>query len=281
MRRAGSTGMMSTMGQIAGSAERIAATVSGRSMVAWRSAGRKPSVVCIHGAGISSREFRPFIEVLGRDHDAWTVDLPGFGASERPPRPPALRALADAVAEWLTAVDLDGAVLLGGSFGCQVAVDAAVRHPDRIAGLVLVGPTVDAAARGFTRQLLRWMRNSPHERASMARLNLADYRDAGVRGVVGAFAETLRDRIEDKLPHVPTPTLVVRGAHDRLVPQEWAEEVTRLLPAGRLAVVPDSGHMVPYRQPQALARLVNDFLADDIVSTRAGEAARTEERRTG
>ncbi|UQA91182.1 alpha/beta fold hydrolase [Streptomyces halobius] len=47
-------------------------------------------------------------------------------------------------------------MLLGGSFGCQVAVVAAARHPDRIAGLVLVGPTVDPAARSFVRQLLRW-----------------------------------------------------------------------------------------------------------------------------
>ncbi|UQA97109.1 alpha/beta fold hydrolase [Streptomyces halobius] len=258
--------------------ERITATVNGRPMVAWRSAGPEPPVVCVHGAGISSRTFRPFTEVLGHAHDAWAVDLPGFGAGAGPPRPLVLRALADAVAEWLTAVGLDHAVLLGGSFGCQVAVDTAVRHPARIAGLVLVGPTVDAAARGFTRQLLRWIRNSPHERASMAPLNLADYRDAGVRGVAGAFAESLRDRIEDKLPHVLMPALVVRGAEDRLVPQERAEEVTRLLPVGRLSVVPDSGHMVPYRRPHALAGLVGDFLTHAGV-TDPGE--RSADRRTG
>ena len=232
-------------------------------MVAWRETGCGPPVVCVHGAGVSSREFRPFLEALGPHHDAWSVDLPGFGASAGPKRPLGLRALADALTEWLTAVGLDQVVLLGGSFGCQVAVDLAVRHPGRIAALVLVGPTVDPAARGFLRQVLRWARNAPRERPSMAPLNLADYRDAGPRRLVGVFAESLRDRVEDKLPHVPVPTLVVRGAHDRLVPQEWAEEVTRLLPAGRLAVVPESGHMVPYRQPDALAVLVRNFLAQE------------------
>ncbi|GAU69331.1 putative hydrolase [Streptomyces sp. NBRC 110611] len=259
--------------------QRITAMVGGCPMVAWRRAGRRPSVVCLHGAGVSSREFQPFVEVLGRDRDAWTVDLPGFGASGRPPHPLVLRALADAVVEWLAAVDLDQAVLLGGSFGCQVAVDAAVRHPDRIAGLVLVGPTVDPAARSFARQLLRWMRNSPHERLSMAPLNLADYRDAGLRRVVGAFVETLRDRMEDKLPSVTVPTLVVRGARDRMVPQDWAEEVTRLLPAGRLAVVPDAGHMVPYRRPHALAGLVDDFLTHECEGGGAGDGTRPGDRR--
>ncbi|MEU0671053.1 alpha/beta hydrolase [Streptomyces lavendulocolor] len=259
--------------------QRITAVVSGRPMVAWRASGARPSVVCVHGAGVTSREFQPFIRVLGRRHDVWSVDLPGFGASSGPPRPLGLRALADAVAQWQAAVDLDRVVLLGGSFGCQVAVDAAVRHPDRVAGLVLVGPTVDSAARGFVRQLMRWLRNSPHERASMALLNLADYRDAGVRRVAGAFAESLRDRIEDKLPHVCVPTLVVRGADDRLVSQEWAEEVTRLLPAGRLAVVPDAGHMVPYRQPHELAGLVSDFLAAEGAALGGGDKTRSRERR--
>ncbi|GEC02367.1 alpha/beta hydrolase [Streptomyces spinoverrucosus] len=250
--------------------QEITVAVSGRPMVAWRIAGRKPPVVCVHGAGVSSREFQPFVEVLGRRHDAWTVDLPGFGASAGPRHPLGLRALADALVEWLTAVDLDQVVLLGGSLGCQVAVDAAARHPDRIAGLVLVGPTVDPAARSFLHQLLRWMRNAPHEQASMAPLNLADYRDAGARRIVGTFAEALRDRIEDKLPHVVMPTLVVRGAQDRMVPQEWAEEVTRLLPAGRLAVVEKSGHMVPYRQAHALAGLVTDFLTHAFPAAGAG-----------
>lgn len=84
---------------------------------------------------------------------------------------------------------------------------------------------------------------------------------AGPRRVLGAFAEALRDRIEEKLPYVSAPTLVVRGSHDRLVPQERAEEVTRLLPYGRLAVVRGAGHMVPHRRPEELARLVGDFLA--------------------
>ncbi len=104
----------------------------------------------------------------------------------------------------------------------------------------------------------------------MAALNLADYRDAGGRRVVSAFAESLRDRIEDKLPHVAVPALVVRGAQDRMVSQQWAEEVTRLLPAGRLAVMEQSGHMVPYRQAHALAGLVSDFLVPEGPGARTG-----------
>jgi pimeloyl-ACP methyl ester carboxylesterase len=49
--------------------------------------------------------------------------------------------------DWLEAADLPSVAVLGNSFGCQVAVELAVRHPDRVAGLVLVGPTMDPSAR--------------------------------------------------------------------------------------------------------------------------------------
>ncbi|MGW3173412.1 alpha/beta fold hydrolase [Streptomyces sp. NPDC001153] len=75
------------------------------------------------------------------------------------------------------------------------------------------------------------------------------------------------------------PTLVVRGAQDRMVPQEWAEEVTRLLPAGRLAVVEKSGHMVPYRQAHSLVRLVTDFLAHTCAAAGAGGGTGPREQR--
>src|SRR3954468_12580081 len=116
---------------------RIVATAGDWPVVAWRCTGRGPSVVCVHGAGVSSREFRPFLEVFGRRHDVWALDLPGFGASTGPAHPLGLRALADARAGWLSAMGLEHVVLLGGSYGCQVAVDTAVRHPGRVAGLVL------------------------------------------------------------------------------------------------------------------------------------------------
>ncbi|MDK0523887.1 alpha/beta hydrolase [Streptomyces sp. ML-6] len=165
---------------------RVSVPVNGSPMVGRRVPGPgRPSVVCVHGAGISSRSFRPFLAALGRYHDVWAVDLPGFGASEGPTGRMPLRALSDALARWLPATGPEPVVLLGGSFGCQVAVDVAVRHPDRVAGLVLVGPTVGLGARTVVRQLGRWLRNAPHERASLARLNIADYRDAGLRAYGG------------------------------------------------------------------------------------------------
>ncbi|MDF5752804.1 hypothetical protein [Spongiactinospora sp. TRM90649] len=53
-----------------------------------RRRGPGTPVVCVHGAEVSSREPLPLVEVLGERHDAWAIDLPGFGASGKPARLP-------------------------------------------------------------------------------------------------------------------------------------------------------------------------------------------------
>jgi pimeloyl-ACP methyl ester carboxylesterase len=235
------------------------------SMTGWRRVppeADRPPVVCVHGAGVSSRELRPLVALLGERVPAWTVDLPGFGRSAKPVRPLGLTALADALADWLAAENLPPACLMGCSFGCQLAVDVAVRYPERVRSIVLLGPTVDPMARSWPRLIARWIRNAAREDPRMAPLNLADYREAGTRRVLAGFVTAMADRPEDKLPLLTVPVLVIRGEYDRLVPQEWAEEVTRRTPSARLVVVPGMPHMIPFRGPETVAPLIAEFAAD-------------------
>jgi len=92
---------------------------------------------------------------------------------------------------------------------------------------------------------------------------LRDLRDLGPRRAIAMIQIGLQDQIEVKLPRIVAPTLVVRGTHDAIVPQRWAEEATRLLPRGRLAVIPGAPHTVVYDAPQELARVVLPFLSGD------------------
>ena len=88
---------------------------------------------------------------------------------------------------------------------------------------------------------------------------MRDYWQCGLRRLIGTFRYALQDRIEEKLPYVRVPTLVVRGGKDPIVPQRWCEEAVRLLPQGRLVVIPGAGHTVNYNSPVELARVVREF----------------------
>jgi 2-hydroxy-6-oxonona-2,4-dienedioate hydrolase len=224
-------------------------------------AAAAPPVVCVHGVGVSSRYMVATMAELASAVEVYAIDLPGFGLTDKPPEVLDVVGLADALAAWIRALGLERPAFLANSVGCQIVVDCAVRYPDCLSRMVLVGPTIDPAARTAPRQVLRWLGNLPGERPGQLPLMVADYADAGVGRALRTFSHALADRIEDKLPLVQAPTLVVRGACDRIVPQAWAEEVTRLLPRGRLAVIPGP-HTLNFAAPGALAELVRPFLVE-------------------
>lgn len=219
------------------------------------------TVVLVHGMVVSSRYMVPTLMRLAGSYRVLAPDLPGYGKSDPAPAPlDTVPALADALAQWVQAAGLERAVFLGNSLGCQTLVDFAVRYPEHVLGLVLQGPTTDPEARSTWKQISRWLANSPRERLAQLPLMLRDYWDAGLRRALRTLRMSLQDHIEDKLPYVQAPTLVVRGSRDPIVPQRWAEQVVRLLPRGRLEVIPGGTHTLNFAAPLELVRAVEPFL---------------------
>lgn len=214
----------------------------------------------MHGLGVSSRYFVPTLRALAGGFAVEAVDLPGFGRSPKPAEVLDIDGLAAALAGYLRATGPGAVTLLANSLGCQIAVACAVREAELVDRLVLVGPTTDPVARSGPAQAWRWIANAQGESPLQLPLLVLDYAEAGLRRAGRTFRLSLRDRIEVRLPAVAQPTLVVRGERDRIVPQAWAEEVTRLLPRGRLAVVPGAAHTVNFTHPEDLGALVAPFV---------------------
>lgn len=188
------------------------------------------------------------------------LDLPGFGKSDKPSHVLGIPELADAIVAWMDATSLDRPVLLGNSLGCQVLIDLAMRYPSRVARLILTGPTVDPDARSAFQQVLRWLLNVPLERPSIAIPFLIDCWSAGLSRGIQTFRYLLKDRMEEKLGRVNAPVLVVRGSRDPICSQSWVEDMVRLLPCGRMAVIPGAPHCVNYSAASELVRLVLNFI---------------------
>lgn len=221
------------------------------------SPGAEP-VVLVHGLGLSHRYMMPTAELLARRYPVYVPDLPGFGDSDEPERILDVAGLADALAAWLRVMDLPPAALLGNSFGCQIIVELAARHPERVARAVLQGPTTPPDERGWIMQAIRWRQNeNPQE---MGRIARGDYRRAGLLRILVTFHHSLHHEVERRLPEVPAPTLVVRGEQDPICHQAWAEEVTERLPRGRLVVIPGVQHTLVMTAPRQLVRVCRPFL---------------------
>lgn len=216
-------------------------------------------VVFVHGAVVSGRYMLPTARLVAAERRVFVPDLPGFGRSDDPPDPLPVPGLAGALMRILDVAGIERAHLLGNSLGAQIVADAAARWPARTASAILVGPTVDAAARSRTRQLWRLAQDALRERPSLIPLHVSDIVRAGPRFALASLDIALDDRIEDKLPRVHAPVLVVSGTRDPLVPPDWAGWLASLTPCARLELI-EGPHALNYSRPRELAALVLDFI---------------------
>jgi 2-hydroxy-6-oxonona-2,4-dienedioate hydrolase len=223
------------------------------------SSGAAP-VVLVHGLGMSSLYLIPTAIELAGEFEVLIPEFPGFGRSERPFRSHGVPELADLLAEFLDTLGHGPVPLLGNSVGCQILVDLAMRHPERVDRLVLVGPTFDPGYDSYLQQAGRLLLDAFREAPSLVPVAVYDYLRTGAWRFWKTFKHAFDDPIETKLAHVPQPVLVVRGERDPIVTQRWAEQMVQLLPRGRLEVIPGAPHGANFSTAPDLARVIRPFL---------------------
>lgn len=221
--------------------------------------GAGPPIVLVHGLAVSSLYFVPLAKRLARSFTVLAPDLPGYGRSATPPRPLDIPELAQAVREWLDLVGIESATVLGNSLGCQIAVELALQSPLRVRSLVLVGPTMDPGAPTIRGQAWRLVHDAAREPLSLNLAEARDYVRMGPLRILATARLALADPLEEKLPRIAQPALVMRGERDAIVSQGWAERVAELLPAGRFAVVAGAPHAAHWADAEAVARFVEEF----------------------
>jgi pimeloyl-ACP methyl ester carboxylesterase len=222
-----------------------------------RAAGRPGArvVVLVHGIGSSSQYWSQTARVLAAERQVLSVDLPGFGRSTPVPRALSISEHADALGTFLEEQGARGALLVGHSMGCQVVVDLVRQDPGASRGLVLVGPTADRTARTPLRQGWRLLRSSAREPWALTAVQVRSFLACGPRTYLGTVAPVLADRIEDHLPEVHVPTLLVRGEHDTVAPAAWLEHLADLTPRAATAEIAGAHHVAQWTHPQRLAGL--------------------------
>jgi pimeloyl-ACP methyl ester carboxylesterase len=219
-------------------------------------------IVLVHGLA-SGRSLKPMIRALGR-RPVFAPDLPGFGMSDPPLHPLDVPGLADALRRWMLDNGLAPAILVGFSFGCQVAVDLAARYPAAVDRLVLVGPAFDPEARTPGRIAMRWVRNAAHSSPRLAPAMVHDMIDARPWRSVRTLRRALDYPLEDRLGEIEAPTLVVRPERDHLVPAEWTERVAELIPDTELVVLSKTAHSIGPRDAIRLSALLAPFLTETV-----------------
>jgi 2-hydroxy-6-oxonona-2,4-dienedioate hydrolase len=225
--------------------------------------GAGSPVVLVHGYGVSGRYMLPLARRLAGSCTVLVPDLPGHGRSDVPGEPMGIGALAGTVQAWLDLVGLERPAFVGSSMGCQVVTELAKRQPQRVGPIVLLGPTVDPSRRSARRQIFGALRDASREPALLVALTGREWASRNLGQLRALARAVLADRIEERLPAIEQPTLVVHAEQDGLVSRAWAEKVAELLPDGRLVIIPGEAHAVPFSQPGLLAGLITGLLTEE------------------
>jgi pimeloyl-ACP methyl ester carboxylesterase len=236
-------------------------------------AGAPPFVVLHHSTGPL---WTPFYDALAAHRAVVAPDLSGYGRSDRPD---AARSPRDLAILWLRALDElepDPVHLVGLGLGGWIAAEIATMAPRRLASMTLVGAAGIKPRDGFIHDpmMSSW--------TDYARIGFHD--ESRFEKVIGSEPNddlmTLWDHSREmtarvtwkpwmwsgQLPSllrgVATPSLVVWGRHDRIVPLDCGEQYCELLADARLEIVDDAGHTVDLEKPELLAQLIAEFVAN-------------------
>jgi pimeloyl-ACP methyl ester carboxylesterase len=220
------------------------------------------TVVAVPGLGLSVAVARRALARLTGVAGA-VILLPAFG--RRVPR--GTDTAPGSLAELLLAdLPADRLVLVGHSASCHIVAEAALRAPDRVAGLVLIGPTTDPRATTWPALGRRWLRTAAHERPGQIPPLVHAYARTGLVSMARGMNAARHHRLDRTLSDVWCPVLIVRGRNDAICPADWAAALAAATSRGTHVTLPEGAHMVPVTHPDALAARIAAFLAEPVVS---------------
>jgi pimeloyl-ACP methyl ester carboxylesterase len=218
----------------------------------------------------------------------WAFDLLGFGESDKPLNADLrVSTQADRIAAALEQLGIRRAVWIGNSLGAGISLAAAVRHPERVAGLGLIAPAAYRSAlpiwAGLSTHLpggplvLRFgalpltaaallysfvnpRRVAPRHLAAYARSLAGPGGAAALRAAAQALYSGDLDGLTPHYPEVRCPALILHGTGDQILPGTTAQWLARDLPHARLEWLDGLGHFPQEEAPDRVAAPLTSFL---------------------
>jgi pimeloyl-ACP methyl ester carboxylesterase len=253
----------------------------------YREAGRGATVVLLHGLGGDGSRWAPNIGPLAADFRVIALDEIGFGQSDKPLANYHVGMLSEFLVDFLKAIGVPKASLVGNSMGGFVAAYTAVHYPNSVDRLVLVdgagyrgdAPTRDPHTRqitnGVTREETReWLGLMFHDHSlvtdAMVDENLAMRLQSAfaISKMQESLANGLGGIAEDEMRNIKAPTLILWGKYDQALgpPERTGERLHRDISGSRLVVIDNAGHFPQLERHEEFNRLVRQFLKTGTVT---------------
>lgn len=247
-------------------------------------------VLLVHGLGGNGFTFRhlaPALASLG--YRVWVLDLLGFGKSSKPlDAPYSFQFFSRLVDAFMQHHKIHTAHFIGHSMGGGVGLVLAHRHPKKILSLSLIAAAglplkipasvfsplrimtrlPSALIRPVVREVLHWLVYEPkvvtEEMLDAYFIPLEKEPGPAILfAVLRAFKQEALERLADDLPEIQTPTFVLWGREDKLIPVSHARQFGVDLPNVKVHVMDECGHLPQEENPETTIGLLTEFLKEN------------------
>ncbi len=223
--------------------------------IQYRETGTGFPLIYLHGWGLDSASFIPYIESLNDSGRHIAIDLPGFGASDRPQDAWGTEEYADFVIEFLQRLGIESCLVVGHSFGGRIAIRMARRGGNLLRGMILIASaglkrkvpwrkrlrikSIQTLAR-FARRILPGTTGEAVKQRLYNTIASRDYKQAGEMRAI--FVRVVSEDLTPLLPDIKIPALLIWGAEDQETPPSLGQCMHKLLPNSVYIELPGFDH---------------------------------------
>lgn len=233
--------------------------------------GEGENIILLHGWGGSTESFAPVFNYLAQKFRVISIDLPGFGQSQKPGEVWGTRDYAEFLKSFMDTLGIEKATLIGHSFGGRISIYFAAHQPDRIKKMVLVNSAglikkrpLSYHLKVYTYKVLKRVVTllpfAGEEAVKQLRgmFGSADYRQAGPMRKI--LVKVVNEDLKPLLKKIQAPTLLIWGEQDEITPVEFGRIMEREIDDAGLVVLKNAGHFSYLDRLNQFLIIIDNFL---------------------
>ena len=260
--------------------------------IAYTDNGDGPPVILVHGFGGSMWQWE-YQQALSSSYRLITLDMLGAGLSDKPDIEYTPAQLVDFMRNFMDALQIPKAALVGNSMGAGVVMGMALTYPERVDKVVLIDGLPDRirdkltspslqralgpwpplwvlnlanwfAGRGTTQKILSEMvHNDELLTPAVLDRSTRNRRRPGLFKPLRATVKNLplwESGFAQRIGEIRQPTLILWGANDAVFAPSVGEQLHRTIPGSQFTLIPDAGHIAMWERPDIINPLLTKFL---------------------
>lgn len=244
-------------------------------------------VLLLHGFAAHSYTWKSMITDLEKSgYHVWSIDLLGFGLSDKPPRAPyGLQLFTDQIEAFMEAHKIDQACLIGNSMGGGLALAMAIGYPQRVQSLVLIDTfafpiqlpfyfsitkMLGNLAKPFMGKILvkQILKQVMYDPTKITEEQVKAYTfPLHTPGGKEAFIKTLQnfdpkdlEKLSSYYQEIKIPILIIWGEKDHWIPLDHFYRLSKIFPQAKTVLIPNCGHIPQEECPEKVNQALLDFL---------------------